>query len=212
MSRKHKLPAAAAKVPFGVYFRRHWWLYLMLLPGALHFIVFKYVPISTLFIAFQDYNPFAGYFGSPFVGLKHFRNFFGGHDFMNLLKNTLAISKISADEKKVYFYEKLGIYSLIAQISNGKFLDDYVESRIGELIKADQMQEGGLCETLETYLAHNCNANAAAEYLFIHRNTMRYRMDKIKRILDDDINDMEVFLELKLAFAIKRYRENRTVR
>ena len=92
MSRKHKLPAAAAKVPFGVYFRRHWWLYLMLLPGALHFIVFKYVPISTLFIAFQDYNPFAGYFGSPFVGLKHFRNFFGGHDFMNLLKNTLAIS------------------------------------------------------------------------------------------------------------------------
>lgn len=47
---------------------------------------------------------------------------------------------------------------------------------------------------------------------FIHRNTMRYRMDKIKRILDDDINDMEVFLELKLAFAIKRYRENRTVR
>jgi len=127
-------------------------------------------------------------------------------------KNTLAISKISADEKKVYFYEKLGIYSLIAQISNGKFLDDYVESRIGELIKADQMQEGGLCETLETYLAHNCNANAAAEYLFIHRNTMRYRMDKIKRILDDDINDMEVFLELKLAFAIKRYRENRTVR
>ena len=111
---------------------------------------------------------------------------------------------------KIYFYEKLGIYSLIAQISNGKFLDDYVESRIGELIKADQMQEGGLCETLETYLAHNCNANAAAEYLFIHRNTMRYRMDKIKRILDDDINDMEVFLELKLAFAIKRYRENRT--
>mgnify|MGYP001630404243 FL=1 len=109
----------------------------------------------------------------------------------------------------MYFYEKLGIYSLIAQISNGKFLDDYVESRIGELIKADQMQEGGLCETLETYLAHNCNANAAAEYLFIHRNTMRYRMDKIKRILDDDINDMEVFLELKLAFAIKRYRENR---
>lgn len=111
---------------------------------------------------------------------------------------------------KMNLYEKLGIYSLIAQISNGKFLDDYVESRIGELIKADQMQEGGLCETLETYLAHNCNANAAAEYLFIHRNTMRYRMDKIKRILDDDINDMEVFLELKLAFAIKRYRENRT--
>lgn len=124
-------------------------------------------------------------------------------------KNALSISKIATKEQKVYFYENLGIYSLIAQISNGKFLDDYVESRIGKLVKADNMQEGELCETLETYLEHNCNANAAAEALFIHRNTMRYRMDKIKRILDDDINDMSVFLELKLAFAIKRYRDNR---
>lgn len=124
-------------------------------------------------------------------------------------KNALAISKIVTKEQKVYFYENLGIYSLIAQITNGKFLDDYIESRIGKLIKADQMQEGELCETLETYLEHNCNANATAEALFIHRNTMRYRMDKIKRILDDDINDMSMFLELKLAFAIKRYRDNR---
>ena len=71
------------------------------------------------------------------------------------------------------------------------------------------MQEGSLCETLESYLDHNCNANATAEALYIHRNTMRYRMEKIKRILDVDINDMSVFLELKLAFAIRRYRDNR---
>lgn len=121
----------------------------------------------------------------------------------------MAISKIVTKEQKVYFYENLGIYSLIAQISNGKFLDDYMESRIGKLIKADQMQEGELCNTLETYLEYNCNANATAEALFIHRNTMRYRMDKIKRILDDDINDMSMFLELKLAFAIRKYRDNR---
>ena len=71
------------------------------------------------------------------------------------------------------------------------------------------MQEGELCETLEAYIEHGCNANATAEALFIHRNTMRYRMDKIKRILEDDLNDISVFLELKLAFAIKRYRDNR---
>lgn len=124
-------------------------------------------------------------------------------------KNALSISKILTQEDNVYFYENLGIYSLITQISNGKFLDDYIESRIGKLIKADQMAEGELCETLETYLEHNCNANATAEALYIHRNTMRYRLDKIKKILDDDISDMSVFLELKLAFAIKRYRENR---
>ena len=106
----------------------------------------------------------------------------------------MTISRIAPNEEKVYFYENLGIYSLIAQISNGKFLDEYMESRIGKLIKADQMQEGELCETLEAYLEHN---------------TMRYRMDKIRKILEDDISDLSVFLELKLAFAIKRYRENR---
>ena len=119
--------------------------------------------------------------------------------------------EIRNQEEKVYFYEELGIYSLIAQISNGKFLDEYMESKIGRLIEPDQMQEGDLCETLEAYLEHNCNANATAEALFIHRNTMRYRMNKIRRILDDDISDISVFLELKLAFAIKRYRENRDV-
>ena len=124
-------------------------------------------------------------------------------------RNALSISNMVTKKQKVYFYEDLGIYSLIAQISNGQFLDDYVENKIGKLIKADQMQDGDLCETLETYLEHNCNANATAEALFIHRNTMRYRMDKIKRILNDDINDMSMFLELKLAFAIKKYRENR---
>lgn len=124
-------------------------------------------------------------------------------------KNTLAISNIETKDQKVYFYENLGIYSLIAHISNGKFLDDFIESKIGKLIEADIMQEGSLCETLESYLDHNCNANATAEALYIHRNTMRYRMEKIKRILDVDINDMSVFLELKLAFAIRRYRDNR---
>ena len=124
-------------------------------------------------------------------------------------RNALSISNMVTKKQKVYFYEDLGIYSLIAQISNGQFLDDYVENKIGKLIKADQMQDGDLCETLETYLEHNCNANATAEALFIHRNTMRYRMDKIKRILNDDINDMSMFLKLKLAFAIKKYRENR---
>ena len=124
-------------------------------------------------------------------------------------KSALTLSKIATNGERVLFYENMGIYSLITQITNGKFLDEYIESRIGKLIKADQMQEGDLCETLETYLEHNCNANAAAEALFIHRNTMRYRMDKIKRILEDDLSDMSVFLELKLAFAIKRYREDR---
>lgn len=68
------------------------WLYILLIPGILHFIVFKYAPMWGLLISFQDYNPYLGFKGSPWVGLKHFRDFFSSPDFMRLFRNTLMLS------------------------------------------------------------------------------------------------------------------------
>ena len=117
--------------------------------------------------------------------------------------NSIKISHSESKSQKIFFYDNLGIYSLIAQIKNDKFLDEYVNNHIGKLIQSDVLQEGDLCKTLEAYLDHNCNAAAAAEHLFIHRNTMRYRMDKIKKILCCELDDLDVYLELKMAFEIK---------
>ena len=66
-------------------------LYLMLLPGILYFIVFKYIPMGGLVIAFQDYQPFLGIFGSPFVGMEHFVRLFTEDTFMMLMRNTLIM-------------------------------------------------------------------------------------------------------------------------
>ena len=122
--------------------------------------------------------------------------------------NSIKISHSESKSQKIFFYDNLGIYSLIAQIKNDKFLDEYVNNHIGKLIQSDVLQEGDLCKTLEAYPDHNCNAAAAAEHLFIHRNTMRYRMDKIKKILCCELDDLDVYLELKMAFEIKNYRES----
>lgn len=122
--------------------------------------------------------------------------------------NSIKISHSESKSQKIFFYDNLGIYSLIAQIKNDKFLDEYVNNHIGKLIQSDVLQEGDLCKTLEAYLDHKCNAAAAAEHLFIHRNTMRYRMDKIKKILCCELDDLDVYLELKMAFEIKNYRES----
>lgn len=73
-------------------FRRHWQLYLILLPGLLYFIVFKYVPMVNAVIAFKDYNVVAGIWGSPWVGFKHFALFFNNPVFWTLLQNTLMLS------------------------------------------------------------------------------------------------------------------------
>lgn len=71
--------------------KRHKLLYLMILPGVLYFIIFKYLPMGGLVIAFQDYQPFKGITGSPWVGMKHFVRLFTEPTFFMLLRNTLIL-------------------------------------------------------------------------------------------------------------------------
>lgn len=68
------------------------WMYFMLLPGVLYFVVFKYVPMYGVSMAFQDYKPYLGFFGSPWVGLKHFIRFFSEPQFFMLFRNTLVLA------------------------------------------------------------------------------------------------------------------------
>ncbi|MFN8539577.1 MAG: ABC transporter permease subunit [Thermomicrobiales bacterium] len=68
------------------------WLYLCILPGLLYFVVFRYVPLLGNIVAFQDYSPFRGFRGSPFVGLDNFRKLLTDPDVGIAIRNTLAIS------------------------------------------------------------------------------------------------------------------------
>ncbi len=74
------------------YIIQHKWLYLLFLPGFIYFIMFRYIPMGGLVIAFKEYSPFVGIWDSPWVGLGQFRKFFSNNDFMKLLINTLGIS------------------------------------------------------------------------------------------------------------------------
>lgn len=73
-------------------FKKNWDLYVMLLLPMLYIIIFKYVPIYGVQMAFRDYNIFKGMQGSPWVGLKYFRQFFSSSEFVKLIGNTLTIS------------------------------------------------------------------------------------------------------------------------
>lgn len=67
-------------------------LYLMLVPGLVFFILFRYIPLFGSVIAFQDYNIFKGMSGSSWVGMKWFNQMFTFPNFTRLLSNTLLIS------------------------------------------------------------------------------------------------------------------------
>lgn len=72
--------------------KREKFIYLLLLPGILYFIVYRYIPMAGLVIAFQDYNPFVGFTGSDWVGLKHFKHLFDSPEVIRVLTNTIQIS------------------------------------------------------------------------------------------------------------------------
>lgn len=71
---------------------RHRWLYVMMLPSLVYYIVYKYIPMFGLVIAFKDYRIMDGLWHSSWVGLAHFKEVFGNRDFVSLLRNTLVIS------------------------------------------------------------------------------------------------------------------------
>ena len=76
-------------------FRRvmtNWQLYLFLLPTILYFLVFRYYPMYGLQIAFRDFSPVKGIWGSPWVGLKHFVTLFKSANFVRVFKNSIITS------------------------------------------------------------------------------------------------------------------------
>lgn len=69
--------------------------YILMLPVVLFYLLFCYKPMYGIIIAFKDYSPGAGIWGSEWVGLEHFRDFFDSYYFGRILKNTLVISLTS---------------------------------------------------------------------------------------------------------------------
>ncbi|MFC0211897.1 ABC transporter permease [Paenibacillus chartarius] len=89
--------------------RREKWMYVLLLPGLLYFLIFKYVPMWGVLLAFKNYQPFLGFFKSEWVGLEHFRVLFANPEFGMLLRNTLTLSFLNL----VFFFPAPIILALL---------------------------------------------------------------------------------------------------
>ncbi len=72
--------------------RRHWHLYLMLIPVVLFYLLWAYGPMYGILLAFKDFSPRFGIMGSPFVGLRYFREFFNSPFSYRVIRNTVLIN------------------------------------------------------------------------------------------------------------------------
>ena len=90
-----KIPLVITETNRGTFLRhvlKHRYLYLLLLPAAVYYVTFKYLPIYGMIMAFQDFKPVKGFLGSSWVGLEHFQRLFAARDFWRVFRNTFIIS------------------------------------------------------------------------------------------------------------------------
>lgn len=68
--------------------------YLLLLPSLAFMVIFAYIPMFGIIMAFQSYDPMAGFFGSEFIGIENFKFFFNGGEWLQVTLNTLYLNAL----------------------------------------------------------------------------------------------------------------------
>ena len=126
MARQKKKGQPVSKLSFSKSVKKYWILYLMLLPGLLYFLVFKYGSMFGLVTAFMDYRLTKGIFGSQWVGFTHFTKFFNSRQFSMLFTNTfrLAICNI------IFFFPLPILVSLLINEIQSKPFKSTVQAMI----------------------------------------------------------------------------------
>lgn len=115
-------------------------------------------------------------------------------------------SMVEGDIEFVTGYGDLGVKRLIYLMFDHPELDRFYEENLAPLEAYDAEWESELVPTLAVYLKHGANLNSAARALYIHRHTLRYRLEQIADILKVDIDSQEVLLNLQIAFLIKEMK------
>lgn len=126
--------------------------------------------------------------------VSHFYQFHKAHEQTKL---TVEISKLLfKNQSFVKRYDEIGIYKLIHQIENQETLQEFVDEKIGAVI-----EDADLLETLVSLIQNNFNIQKSAKKLFVHYNTLRYRVDKLRE-LGINLADGFELAEIAIAYQI----------
>ena len=117
-------------------------------------------------------------------------------------KVALELGRLVPSAGDAPFFSDLGMVRLLYNTDRQE-LDDFYRENLGELAKYDQELGYDLTGTLKSYLVHSCDLKRTAQALFLHPNTLRYRLKKIEELLEIDLEDLDTKLDLMVAFKIK---------
>ena len=105
-------------------------------------------------------------------------------------------------------FDEMGVYQLLFLIEDHQVLEDMYHQLLNPLLAYDYQHHGELEKTLYYYLVYDGSQQAMAKHLYMHRNTINYRLTKIKELLSCELSTFEEKLPYMLAFYIKKMISN----
>ena len=119
-------------------------------------------------------------------------------------EQAMALGRQIFGTAKVIAFGDLGVYRLLVRLRETPELWAFYRETLSALAAYDQRQGGELLKTLDAYFAHLGNLRATSEALHVHRNTLLYRLERIKDISRLDLNNAEEHFALWLALRAHR--------
>jgi len=104
--------------------------------------------------------------------------------------------------KELYYYQDMGVYRLLLGVEDNDILNDYFEQTLGKLVAYDEANGTDLTDVLRCYLKNNGSIKAVSEQLFLHRNTVNYKLTRASEILGIDLSSLDDRLELDLCYKL----------
>lgn len=131
---------------------------------------------------------------------------------LKMMKQSLNEAELAIDSAKcqglddtITQYKDIGIYGLLFNIKNKNVLENYYLDSLGPISNSDDKnKDGNLLKILETYLNENCSITVTAEKLFLHRNTLKYKIKKIEELLDCNLHNFDDCMKIKIALYINK--------
>jgi DNA-binding PucR family transcriptional regulator len=102
----------------------------------------------------------------------------------------------------VLHFDSLGVYRMLSSVTDPAGIEAYMNQQLGPLIEYDRQHHASLVLTLARYFDSGCNYDEAAAALSVHRNTLKYRLKRIRDLLGQDPNDGSARLDLHLATTV----------
>ncbi|WP_446897941.1 PucR family transcriptional regulator [Clostridium sp. LBM24168] len=124
---------------------------------------------------------------------------------VNNAQKALKILNVIKDGESVLDYNNIGIYKLLFQIEKKSELKIFYNEILGKLIDYDTKNSTKLVETLKVYIDENCNLIKTSNSLFIHKNTLKYRIKRIEEISGSNLRNMDDLFNFSMAFKIKNF-------